>query len=260
MAHVRCVARLHSKTGNPDDVYVNTTYWFNATQSLEQMAPLVDAAVGAFYGAVQASGKSVASYMATSIATDWETRIYDMADPEPRVPVITTHTGAQWGAGSTANLPEEVAVCLSFHAAPPLTAWRRGRIFIGPLNALAGNSSQTTLTRVSPTFLLTLTEAAQAMHVNPNAFWEVYSPTYQVYAMVDGGFANDAFDTQRRRGAEEFTREVFGNAQRSARTAVELQEPPTDELQQSEPWSAENGWGRVASWRGGTPDTSVVLP
>lgn len=102
-----------------------------------------------------------------------------------------------------------MACCLSFEATKQSglnAARRRGRIYIGPLNTTTGIGDANNTQRPSPTFAATLRNAAKAFRsaVNNSGYvWVVHSPTGgpTSRAAVASIWTDDAFDTQRRRGA-----------------------------------------------------------
>lgn len=120
------------------------------------------------------------------------------------------------------SLPAEVAAVLSFHgdltdipetavnpSPPPATirpaARRRGRIYIGPLNSESsvedGTSHEASLSSDFQDALLgsasTLLAANDATWV-----WTIQSVADDDFYQVTGGYVDNAFDTQRRRGGD----------------------------------------------------------
>jgi len=137
-------------------------------------------------------------------------KAYDMANPEPRVPVRT----GTFNVPETQDviLPTEVAMVLSFQAAKisgQPQARRRGRIYVpfvrGP--ALGNDSRPTTaaigLLRVAGENLLAASVAATTWD------WVVYSPTTGLDHVITNGWIDNEFDTQRRRGRRATTRTVY---------------------------------------------------
>lgn len=141
--------------------------------------------------------------------------------------------------GGGQELPAEVALCLSYHGslvdvpektgalsdipstkaarrqgAPAthpgharMAERRRGRIYLGPLNTsccgigVGGAGRQ----RPSATFMADVAGAAVALNADLatlGAPWSVFSRRDWSSVGVVGGFVDDAFDTQRRRGAK----------------------------------------------------------
>jgi hypothetical protein len=139
-------------------------------------------------------------------------KFYKMSDPEPRTPFITLTMDPI--AVGTSGMPEEVAICLSYYATPASgesPARRRGRIFIGPLSQTAFDSSSVgTFSTPDPTARAAIASAAAVLADQSEAFqWAVYSPTDQIARQIIGGWVDNAFDTQRRRGRRATTRNTW---------------------------------------------------
>lgn len=199
MPLLRATITIPYFTGAPDDVATNTLY-FQTPEGTTIAQSVIDAGVrmNSFFSSFDA----YYSNMTVSPAT---VKYYDMAQPEPRVPVGSS-TIVIDGNPAAQNLPEEVAVCVSFQAprVSGLTqARRRGRIFIGPLNFSAITSvTGDAFVQVNPTFRTTLATAAAAMaNTTTNlATWVVWSPTDGEAHPVSNGWIDVNPDTQRRRG------------------------------------------------------------
>jgi hypothetical protein len=109
-------------------------------------------------------------------------------------------------------MPPEVAICLSYQAAKISgvpQARRRGRVFIGPLNT----SAMGTDGRPATAFINALVGAADALKDPAGApdwdwsTWSSFDPT--VSTVIDNGWVDNEFDTQRRRGRKYTTRTTF---------------------------------------------------
>lgn len=138
--------------------------------------------------------------------------LYDFSDAKPRIPRYTL--SFPHSPGSTA-LPSEVALCLSFRAAnaPGVNpARRRGRVFLGPFGTgqvgtmVLGADSRPAQTNVDQ-----ILAAAKIMARGGAGTFRlaIYSPTTGAVSGQDDQAWNDAtefwiddaWDTQRRRGA-----------------------------------------------------------
>lgn len=186
--------------------------------------------LSAFYNAVQpTNGSKVANLLGTQLsraANKAHVRFYNIpigvmdgsAHGSPIHETFFTLDAAQAGES---NLPSEVAVCLSYHA--DLTdyqqelgvtrpaARRRGRIYLGPLNTLARTVDATTgRVKVSAIAQSTIKDAATALIATGNPNWAIWSRANLLFSEVVGGFVDDAFDTQRRRGEKALARVSFG--------------------------------------------------
>lgn len=139
-----------------------------------------------------------------------EQRFYDMGDPEPRTPVYTSFSNLS-GAGA-APLPNEVALVLSFHAdfesgVPP--ARRRGRIYFGfwgeNNNDPTGRPDSFVVDAVKE-FGQNLLDASVAATTWK---WVQHSTVDNSFNIVAGGFVDNEWDTQRRRGRRRTSRVTF---------------------------------------------------
>lgn len=192
----------------PKDRFVNTWH-FTGTDSAATMAAQAKVLLHAFYaqvpsGAAVAVGAYMAPYLSRAFG-DTTFQAYDLADPEPRVPILTAGEQIAPASGATSSLPNEVAICLSYQAARISglpQARRRGRVYIGPLGNGAAAGGTTVAATLDPTFNLVLRSAALAMRVAGTAgtSWGVRSRVGSVTRVVTDGWVDDAFDTQRRRG------------------------------------------------------------
>jgi hypothetical protein len=134
-------------------------------------------------------------------ATGHEIRMYDMTQPKPRPPLYSEFFDLTFPA---ALYPAEVALVLSF-AALPLPGVdqrrRRGRVYIGPIgvNAQTGGGSDI---RPEPAAQIAFKDAGVRLaSYTSTATWIVWSELNGTGADVKTVFCDNAFDTQRRRGA-----------------------------------------------------------
>ena len=144
-------------------------------------------------------------------------KIYNLDDTKPRAPIYEqTDTDAISGLSGT-GFPNEVAACLSYHAAKlsgAIQARRRGRIYLGPLNTSTGSITPTGDSRPNATFRAAVLSAAGYAALQlaaAGATWAVYSPTANTAVKIDVFSIDDAFDTQRRRGMAATTVQSIDN-------------------------------------------------
>jgi len=141
-------------------------------------------------------------------------KAYDMAAPEPRVPI---HAASMLFSGTVgvAALPTECACVLSFQGAPSSGVSqrrRRGRIYFGPLAVQSLNEPDGRLEVLLHQGLRT---SANNLMVAGNAAaswtWCVCSQVTgtAVSTPVHNGWVDNAYDTQRRRGVKATTRSTF---------------------------------------------------
>ena len=219
---IRAQVVLQGGTMLPEDRFINTFHFEHDVTQYPTLAGFVTAhepPLSNFYdtsnpGQTQAIGAYIGEF-ANRVGT---IRWYDLNDAEPRVPVITSFTMP--APVAAVSLPEETALVLSLRASPPVTARRRGRIYLGPL-ALAAtttvDSSTTVPTRPAAQLMNDVCTAAlmvrDAVIALPgNTHWTIRSVTPVVNGVdVAGGWVDNAFDTQRRRGPDATARTQWGS-------------------------------------------------
>lgn len=176
---------------------------------------------GDFAAALVEFYRSMVLYYPNTIAIGpHEVKVYNLDDPLPRAPVLEL----PWSFATAPTgdpLPSEMAVCLSFQAEKESgvsQARRRGRVFLGPLDATTNTSG-----RPLVNMLTAIAAAAQVLLDESNApgswVWAIYSPTIaaggglasQAVSFVDNGWVDNAFDVQRRRGIDSNFRTTFAS-------------------------------------------------
>lgn len=124
--------------------------------------------------------------------------------------------------GTAEPMPAEVALCLSFHGnltdvpeegagATRPAARHRGRIYVGTFDRTC-NEAATTTNRSRPTTavrtnLLAMANSLKA--ITNGVEWCVHSHKNNAWYPVTGGWVDDAWDTQRRRGPAATARTAF---------------------------------------------------
>lgn len=204
MSKIRVMFVGHGPSNLPEDNVVNVFHFFRGG-AYEDNVGSTYLAVAAFYGTTY-GGNSVGQYLSPWVQRDAELRCYDLEEAPPRTPTIVPLSLN--AVESNSGLPEEVACCISLLGATPpaLTPHRRGRLYIGPLCTTAGNIANSTVpARPSATFVSTLGLAAAAL-VIADVGWSVRTVTGGGglspggFTLIAGGYTDNAFDTQRRRG------------------------------------------------------------
>lgn len=234
MAVLRALCTIPMASALPADAVVNTWYFGvpDGDETETYIETNVEPSLKAFYAAID---EYYANNTATTNATvTW----YDMSEPEPRVPIVENNLGmTQKGSSAQGNLPSELAVVMSFHGAYVSGTNRqrqRGRIYVGPLHAgIGAGASGTDYSRPGSAFVTALRNAGNtlmgAASGSGGAFtWIVRSAnardnsdpeipynerpllTPTGYPVV-GGWVDDAWDVQRRRGVAASTRNTFGS-------------------------------------------------
>lgn len=215
MPIVQAQVVLPMDSGIPGDAAINT-FHFNVEEPLAVPLQTISDAIEDFYMATTVGGAGtldrIAGFLSSHIGPTAEVKFYNLADPQPRVPVfedtfpLTIPTGAP--------LPQEVAFVLSFQGTPQSgqsQARRRGRVYIGPLgfNAQAvapegrpPNALRTAV--VNAGSRLRAASVADALWT-----WGIWSRAGLTFTAVNNGWVDDAWDTQRRRGLDPTARTTF---------------------------------------------------
>lgn len=207
---VRAQLTFPADTAIPADA-TSITFHFAATKADPAGANIKDALMSFWTGAN--TTRKISDYLSEAVDQgNTRIRLYDLADPEPRVPFLDDVV-AFGEPASSAKLPPELALCVSYQATRISgldQANRRGRLYIGPLNSLAMGASPND--RPSPLFIADLKSAATRLMTEAaadNVHWCVYSPTLGTNAIVHDGWVDNDFDIQRKRGLGATTRNVW---------------------------------------------------
>lgn len=201
-------------SGLPEDVYVNT--WTGLLQATDALAAATawGSIVRPFYTDTFSLG-SLGLWLSPQVsratnALQIPLRQVDLPSGTLGV-VLTTFVGTiAAGQDESGALPSECAVVSSFHGellsvpehqgATNPRARRRGRIYVGPLNTFALTNDANGKPTVSGALVTTIVEAQESVSdSNAHVVWSrVEQDTHQVI----GGWVDNEFDTQRRRGNE----------------------------------------------------------
>lgn len=203
MAHVKVMVQLAIASGIPEDRPVNTLHFDCAVAATGATAILADLP-GWF-------SECAPIYANTVSQNGHRVKMYDMADPTPRAPIVDTTFNLTSGP-SGAPLPSEVAICLSFQGvrlSGQSQARRRGRIYIGPLDTSTvdadGRPGGVAIGAVADMGDLILADSV----ASGDYAWAVYSVTDDSLVQVLNGWVDNAFDIQRRRGLAPTSRTTF---------------------------------------------------
>lgn len=217
--HWRVLLSLQMKTGLPQDRVVFTLNFRNdAPVSGQAEASLVmREAVRNFFFEHPDAGPTIASFMNGAVFSGGEFRTYDLGEPEPRGPVeITPVDPADMALMSAAGGPPlEVAACVTWRSnvQPPKVGTvgkpGRGRTYLGPLTNAAAANNANGIPEVAPAFRDSVKRASEALLGRVTETLVVVSDRYQQTDVVTGGWIDNAFDTQRRRGPDATARTIF---------------------------------------------------
>lgn len=227
MTNYLSVLKFTTVSGIPADRVENTMAWTGDDDPDVAAADVNDALVN-FYTVANGATHKVGHYLADSLSRTVAPHIdlYELTD-------LTGVTGIGTPVASRAlsavlpdaeasdNLPPEVAVCLSFHgdltglversgATRPANR-HRGRIFLGPLTTgTVHKITDTKVAEVRDVPRQAICDAAGRIIAGVfGATWCVWSRANAALYPVVGGFVDNAFDTQRRRGVKTTLRTVW---------------------------------------------------
>jgi hypothetical protein len=215
MSTIRVQVTIPRKDALPADAIVNTFHWFKvgAVNPATDGDAIIDALVDAWtvdHGDGFVLTTAYASYMKTEDA--W-IKMYDLADPEPRAPIRSE--ALPLTAAGSGELPAEVALCMSYAVAPEsgaVAARNRGRIYFGPFSDSRDQIETNVDSRPANALRGALSSFGSVLIAASTAdlYWTVYS---EVDATAQGpvthGWVDNAWDTQRRRGAAANLRSTF---------------------------------------------------
>lgn len=217
MARIRAVVTMPYTTALPEDVVVNTFHFLtgNSPASPGELTDIMAILRNAYNADLAGAGSSVAAALSNLVsraANAATVECFDLADAEPRLAVSSLAWTVDASSGATAS-PSEVALCMSFQAAPISgvpQARRRGRVFLGPFN---GNVlSLTTPGRPSAALIASVVGMGGQLladSITEDVPWCVYSRVGDAMAAVTDGWCDNAWDTQRRRGVAASARSIF---------------------------------------------------
>jgi hypothetical protein len=193
----------------PEDDAINVWhFWTEASDPTDAIGD-INTMLSTFYGSI------ADIYCINTMLGNLFWDFYDLSDTPPRT-VIGSGSATALPYTEGDGLPSECAVCMSFEgelSSGVNRARRRGRLYLGPLS----NGTSSTVTgyvRVSnPTIDLIQAAAEELLDFDSIvATWCVFSPTAAGAApwdeatleaaktLVNHGWIDNAFDTQRRRG------------------------------------------------------------
>lgn len=184
----------------PEDATVNTWHFATVT-GVPNMADITEA--------WQTYMDALRNYFPGTVAeTGHSLKIYDLADAEPRAPV----SDLPWEFSSAPTgdtLPAEVALCISYRStliSGSEPARRRGRMYHGPINATINDGGRPGAVALGN--FVDFFEAFTADLNTAGAYFVVYSRTDEQQYQVTYAWADNSFDTQRRRGVAPTARET----------------------------------------------------
>lgn len=205
-------------SGLPEDVCVNTFHfnWLDGSPPESADYTAMANMVANWYETIfdNATDAAMAGW---SRPDQTRMKIYNVDDPEPRVPLfdaVVPMTVQQQINGFTAP---EVAIVVSIHGgflSGESAASRRGRVFLGCLGSVVAQSTLTAFPRPNAAVIeniIAANEAMVAVAATTNWRWVVYSRKNDSTVPVIGGWVDNTLDTQRRRGVGATARNAWGS-------------------------------------------------
>lgn len=219
---------LQAVTDLPEDRFVMNHAWIinpTATAPVTTLADGLQTVYEDFFNDIHPPGIGSLNVLVAGWVASAEIRVYDLSQAPPRVPEIRPLTVA---FTATSGLPGEVAMVSSI-VAQRNQPRSRGRFYFGPL-AGSVTSGGTALTDSRPNanamnalvgatnFLAPqdpITGFPQGHVVGPSpddiVILAVISQMNGTASSITGGWVDDAFDTQRRRGQAPSSRTTWGS-------------------------------------------------
>lgn len=212
---LQATVRLPFITGLPRDVAENT-FAFKCG-AFETNIDTFQAALESFYNDTIDGSAPLAARLSSVIMRDQCSIVWRGVDDATGAQTSAT-TVRPWTLGDEptgTSLPLEVALCLSYGTNTPFDTpvqRRRGRIYIGPLN---GNQISVEDDLPAPTSGLGLRMRKGAVMLKETLppvglGWSIWSRTDGELYPIEGGWVDNEFDTQRRRGVEATSRDLWG--------------------------------------------------
>lgn len=197
----------------PEDVYVNSWCFRDDTDlGAEIVATTAADTLLSFFNDVHAPGTvPIASFLSNRALTGKMTvKTYALGQAPPRTPMERVRTLT--GLDTAVAVPSEVSLCLSFYAERNVPR-QRGRVYIGPFGSDALHTLTAGPSRPIAGLINALAGAGAWLEDEGigGVNWHVLSPTDGVAREVTGGWVDDAWDTQRRRGEDASGRTAWGN-------------------------------------------------
>lgn len=209
----RVQVALHRDLGLPEDDIVNTMH-FEGDDDLSDYNEQFDTLTPGLVDRVKTFYQAIAPIFLSNLISNTVTlKVYDMEEAEPRYPKHTEDFTVTPMSGI--SFPAEVAICVSFAAAQvsgqPMGR-KRGRIYLGPINAAIGESLSPNVNDVAihPTTRATALGHFVTMATGTSGAFRlaVWSPTQDAETPGADACWNDVvttwidnrFDTIRKRG------------------------------------------------------------
>jgi hypothetical protein len=141
-----------------------------------------------------------------------EVKYYDLEQTTPPNYPVATGTFNLASAPTSPGLPSEVALCLSFQGQKvpgfPQNR-RRGRVYIGPLAQTQNTAGRPGVSLISGINAAAVALCTSLKAASVPADLAVWSQVDGDAVVVEDGWVDDAWDTQRRRGVQRTSRTTW---------------------------------------------------
>lgn len=215
MTHYVVQHYFQDVSGLAEDRYTNVWHVNSESGSLDAggLLDLLNNFINFFGTTATGASTSIGNYLAPHArGTNSRCAVYAFGATPPNPPLLYLQYDpvAAFGSHSANALPAEVSCCISYAGDPvggiPIASVR-GRSYIGPLNTDASASGANVKARPSVAFRTDLVAAFKALNAqipvdNPGTYLRQYSPTHAALHPITHWWADDAWDTQRRRGGD----------------------------------------------------------
>lgn len=211
-ALVQCA--LEHDSALPQDRVVNTFHFWSADATVIDTATanaLADACKEVYQTAHTPGTSALQTKLSSKLGTAATAKVYDLGETAPRVVKNSNQAFSISPATTGKPLPHEIALCLSYKsdlASGDVAARHRGRIYFGPFQdtvlASDGTPDSTIVNILAGigSYLSNL-EPVTGWH------WAVRSTAADASYTVTNGWVDNAWDTQRRRGEDPTTRQLW---------------------------------------------------
>lgn len=204
MTNIRAMFVGQGASGLPEDRIVNVFHFVGGGTYAADAATATTRVIGFYNGLGSGQTNAVGGYLSSWVNRTAEVRTYDLTTAKPRVPTITSFELTPYLSDN--GLPEEVALVATFYGAPPVTRRRRGRLYLGPLNSntsVIDFGHQANPSKPNTQIILDLNTACSTLATPSGVNWSIRSSLpSENFVTIVGGYCDNAFDTQRRRGPD----------------------------------------------------------
>jgi hypothetical protein len=212
---------LGMQSGLAEDVVVNSFIFRNTNQAGSTTSSAEERAAEAvrdfFAVAAVAEGPLAGGrteppmQLMSQTINSWTQKVYDLGDPPGgRAPVVFDRTAEMTTRSTGTKYPTEIAIVVSLQT-PIIGRRGKGRIYLGPWSSTVADDTTGAATVAEAVRKRLAANAAKlALGNGKDMEWAVWSTTRAKMARVVGGWVDNDFDVQRRRGVSSSHRTKWG--------------------------------------------------